>query len=133
MSTKALSKTYVIEAPLQQVWAALTNEKEIAGWGGAPCVMNDKEGTEFSLWGGSIHGKNTEVEKERMLAQDWAEKTWETPSKVTFTLEPMGQRTILMLLHTEVPTEHYKSINMGWDEFYLGPLKKYVEAKGIGA
>jgi len=130
MSTKeALSKTYVINAPSWKVWEALTKEDAIKGWGGGPCTMDDKEGTKWTLWGGGIHGVNTKVEKEKILMQDWFEKTWEEASKVTFTLEPDGNRTIVMLLHSEVPTEFYKSIGMGWDEFYLGPLKTFVESQ----
>ncbi len=126
---KALSKTYVINAPSHVVWAALTKPDSIAGWGGAPCVMDEKVGTKFSLWGGSIHGTNTEVVPEKTLMQDWSEKTWTEPSKVTFTLESLGTKTVVMLLHSEVPTEFYKSIGLGWDEFYLGPLKRYCEKK----
>ena len=51
--------------------------------------MDEKEGTNFSLWGESIWGRNTKVVSGKLLIQDWySDETpkWKSPSIVTFEL-----------------------------------------------
>lgn len=54
---RTIRQTYHIKASVSDVWKALVNPYDINGWGGVPAKMNDKAGTNFSLWGGSIWGK----------------------------------------------------------------------------
>lgn len=91
--------------------------------------MDDKEGSSFSLWGGSIVGKNTKVVPHQQLVQDWQEKEWENPSKVTFNLKEKDGGTEIELIHEDIPDKSHKDISEGWKEYYLGPLKKYLESK----
>ena len=89
--------------------------------------MDEKVGTEFQLWDGDIHGKNIEVVKEKKLVQEWFEGDWPNPSIVKFTLHTENNITILELEHTSVPDEDFDDIEKGWDEYYLGPIKKLLE------
>ena len=66
-----IKKTYTINSPVGAVWKALTDPKEIEKWGGGPARMSAKAGSNFSLWGGNIWGKNTEVKENSKLVQDW--------------------------------------------------------------
>lgn len=59
---KTIKQTYQINAPSSRVWQALIDPKIIDKWGGGPAHMNDKVGTEFTLWGGDIYGKNLRLE-----------------------------------------------------------------------
>lgn len=54
---KTIKQTYLINASRQDVWQALIDPVIIDKWGGGPARMNDRVGTEFSLWGGDIYGK----------------------------------------------------------------------------
>jgi len=126
---KTIVQDYHINAPIEKVWEALVNPKDIDGWGGGPTKMDDKEGTKFSLWGGDIHGTNIEVETFKKLVQEWYGGKWKEPSIVTFKLEKQGNSTDLNLLQENVPDDEYKDIDDGWKEYYLGPLKDYVEDK----
>lgn len=126
---KIIKKSYEISAPIEQVWKALVDPKIIDEWGGGPSIMDGKIGTEFQLWGGDIHGKNIEVVKERKLVQEWFEGDWQKPSIVTFTLQTQDNKTILKLEHKSVPDEEIDDINQGWDDYYLGPIKKMLEKK----
>ena len=126
---KTIVQDYHIDAPIEKVWEALVSAKEIDGWGGSPAKMDADEGTKFSLWGGDIHGTNIEVEKFKKLVQEWYGGEWEEPSIVTFKLQKLGNSTKLELLHENVPDEEYEDIDQGWKDYYLGPLKKYLESK----
>lgn len=129
---KIIKQTYFIHAPIDTVWEALVNESVINAWGGGPAKMDDKEGTEFTLWGGSIWGTNKKVEPKKSLKQEWysdEEQKWDKASLVTFTLYPEKNTVRLDLLHEDVPDADARNIEDGWKEYYLGPLKEYLESK----
>ena len=86
---KTLKQTYLIDVSVEEVWRALVDPKIIDKWGGGPAKMEGKTGFEFSLWGGSIWGKNIKVLENEKLVQEWfseEENTWDKPSTVTFML-----------------------------------------------
>ncbi|MGZ7108780.1 MAG: SRPBCC domain-containing protein [Methanobacterium sp.] len=126
---KTIKKVYKIAAPHHQVWSALVDSEIIDKWGGGPSKMNSNVGFQFQLWGGDIHGKNIEVEKEKKLVQEWFGGNWPKPSIATFTLKREDDETILELVQEDVPDEDANDIDGGWDEYYLGPMKKMLENK----
>jgi uncharacterized protein YndB with AHSA1/START domain len=124
---KTIEQTYQIKVPVQEVWKALTDPKIINKWGGGPAVMSGVTDSEFSLWGGDIHGKNTEVVLNKKLVQEWYSGDWKQPSKVTFNLLPKGDTTKVQLIHEVIPDEEVKDIADGWKTYYLGPMKQWLE------
>lgn len=127
---KSLEKHYTIAAPLSHIWQALIDPKKIADWGAGPAKMNEKNNESFSLWGGEIYGKNVRVEKNKLLEQEWFGGKWEEPSIVTIHLEEIDKnKTSITLVQKHIPDEEEKSIDQGWDDYYFGPLKEYLENK----
>ncbi|MBZ2166872.1 hypothetical protein [Methanobacterium spitsbergense] len=49
------------------------------------------------------------------------------PSKVTFTIKKDQNGTILELEQINVQDEQFEDIDIGWDEYYLGPMKEVLE------
>lgn len=128
---RTIRQTYLINSSLDEVWKALTNPKYINAWGGGPAKMDDKVGTKFELWGGDIYGKNIEVVPLERLVQEWFAGKWDKPSVVTFTLTKEEDKVKINLLHTGIPDNETKDIEQGWKEYYLGPLKEYLEKKWV--
>ncbi|OGK28205.1 hypothetical protein A3C28_03370 [Candidatus Roizmanbacteria bacterium RIFCSPHIGHO2_02_FULL_39_9] len=126
---KTIKQKYAIHAPLIKVWEAFVDPAVIDLWGGGPAKMNAKTGTEFSLWNGDIHGKNTEVIPHKKLVQDWYGGDWPQASRVTFIFSEKNESTNVSLLHEDVPDKEFKGISDGWKDYYLGPLKKLLEKK----
>jgi len=126
---KAIRKSYKIAAHVDQVWKALVDPEVIGEWGGDPIKMDSKVGFEFQLWGGDIYGKNIEVIDEKKLVQEWSIRNWSKPSIVTFTLKDGGNETVLELKHVGVPDEEIDDVDQGWDDYYIGPIKKMLEKK----
>lgn len=124
---KTLKLTYTIKSSVESVWQALVDAHEIEGWGAGPAEMSDKEGMKFKLWGGDIHGTNIEVIPGEKLVQDWYGGDWPAPSKVTITLMQEDHDCHIELLHENIPDADFDDIKQGWDEYYFGPLKAYVE------
>lgn len=124
---KTIKQTYHIKSPIERVWRALVNKNDIESWGADEAKMDDKEGAEFSLWNGDIYGKNIKVIPQKKLVQEWFAGKWDQPSIVTFELSEENGGTKIILLHDGVPDKEARDIDEGWKDYYLGPLKHYVE------
>lgn len=89
--------------------------------------MKATESSEFSFWGGDIHGKNTKVIKEKELSQEWMSGTWDKYSNVDFKLTEKNGETTVKLTQSGIPDNEFKDIADGWDRYYLGEIKKLLE------
>jgi uncharacterized protein YndB with AHSA1/START domain len=124
-----IKQTYEMNATPEKVFEALVDPEIIQIWSGDEAKMGPEVGDNFTLWGGQMFGKNLEVVKNKKLVQEWSYDQWEAPSKVTFTLKPKGKKTIVELLHEDVPEKSLKSIDEGWDGYYLGAMKEMFDEK----
>jgi len=124
---KVIHQTYTINTPVDKVWQAFVDPKEIESWGAGPAEMNEEVGTNFKLWGGDIYGTNTEVVKNKKLAQDWYGGDWLAPSKVVFEFVDLGGKTKVTLTHSSVPEKEIADFDSGWKDYYLGAIKTYLE------
>ncbi len=124
-----IEQSYEMNASAEEVFDALVNADTIQNWSEDEVKMSAEVGAAFSLWGGQMFGTNLEVVKNKKLVQEWCYDQWEKPSKVTFTIKTKGKKTIVDLLHEEVPEKSVNSIADGWDAYYLGAIKKMFEEK----
>lgn len=123
-----LTKSYFIGAPPEAVWRALTEPVLIEAWGGGPAEIRAEPGAAFTLWGGAIYGTVTAAEPPLRLVQEWwGDDEWDEASIATFGLTPEGEGTRLTLAHTSVPDDEADDFDVGWDDYYLGPLKELLE------
>jgi activator of HSP90 ATPase len=123
-----IKQSYEMNATPEEVFRALVDPEIIQIWSEDEAKMGPETGASWSLWGGQMFGTNLEVVKNKKLVQEWCYDQWEAPSKVTFTIKPKGKKTIVELLHEDVPEKSLKSIETGWDEYYLGSMKRMFES-----
>jgi activator of HSP90 ATPase len=64
---KDFKKYYTLPAPPEEVYMALTVPATIYLWTGDEAEMSTEPGSEFSLWDGSIVGKNLEFEEGKKM------------------------------------------------------------------
>ena len=119
---KDYKKYYLIPAPPSDVWIALTNPVTLQLWTGEKAEMSTVPGSEFSLWDGSICGKNLAFEEEKKIVQEWYFGEQEAQSIVTIILHTRGEGTSVELIHTNIPDEEFRDFSEGWDESYFGAL-----------
>lgn len=119
---KDYKKYYLIAAPPEEVYAALTNAATIQLWTGEVAEMSTEPGSEFSLFEDSIVGKNLEFVEGKKIVQQWYFGEQDEPSIVTIILHPHKQGTSVELRHTNIPDEEYENITEGWNENYFGAL-----------
>jgi uncharacterized protein YndB with AHSA1/START domain len=122
---KSFKKYYTIPAPPETVFLGLTNPLTIQLWTGEPAVMSTEPGSEFSLWDGSITGRNLEFETDKKIVQQWDFGDQVEPSIVTIKLHPASEGTSIELRHTNIPDEAYDDITDGWNGAYFGALEEF--------
>ncbi|OYU96070.1 MAG: ATPase [Bacteroidetes bacterium B1(2017)] len=126
---KDFKKYYVIPAPPEDVYLALTNEPTMMLWTGDQASFVAEVGSEFSMWDGSIVGKNLELELNKKIVQEWffGEEPTETPSIVTLKLHVHNQGTSIEVRHTNIPDEEYDDIIDGWTNNYMAELYEFYD------
>ena len=125
---KDFKKYYIIPATPDEVYLALTFEPTLMLWTGSPAEMKAEPGTEFSLWDGSIVGKNLEFEPGKKIVQHWYFGDQPEESIVTLKLHVHPQGTSVELRHSNIPEEDYDDLVEGWNEEYFKSLREFYEA-----
>ncbi len=122
---KEFKKYYIIPASPEEVYLALTLPATIQLWTGEVAEMSTEAGTEFSLWEGSIVGKNLAFDPGKKIVQQWYFGDQEAESIVTIKLHVHKQGTSAELSHTNIPAEAYEEMVEGWNENYFGMLIQF--------
>ncbi|MGC9374184.1 MAG: SRPBCC domain-containing protein [Bacteroidales bacterium] len=120
-------KYFNIPATPEEIFIALTNPFTIELWSGYKAIMDNKEGTEFTLWDGDISGKNLTIENEKKIVQEWYFGEQDNRSIVTIKIHEKKKDSQIELNHTNIPDEVYDNIVKGWNEYYFGALKMFFE------
>jgi uncharacterized protein YndB with AHSA1/START domain len=124
---KELKKYFIIPASPEEVYLALTKELTIQLWTGDKAEMSTEPGSEFSLWDGSIAGKNLEFVEGKKIVQQWYFGEQEETSIVTIVLHPDKKGTSVELRHSNIPDEAFEDISEGWSNDYFGSLQEFYE------
>ncbi|MDB5062900.1 MAG: ATPase [Mucilaginibacter sp.] len=122
---KDLKKYYLIPATPDEIYMALTNPITLELWTGETAIMSTEPGSEFSLWEGSIVGKNIEFEAGKKIVQQWYFDGQSEDSIVTIKLHPDKQGTSVELRHTNIPDADFNDIAEGWNDSYFGNLADF--------
>lgn len=126
---KDFKKYFLIPTTPDQVYLALTTEATIQLWTGDKAEMIAEPDTEFSLWDGSIVGKNLEFEKDKRIVQQWYFGDQPEESIVTIKLHHHDTGTSVELRHTNIPDADYDDIVEGWTNAYFGSLQDFYEGE----
>jgi uncharacterized protein YndB with AHSA1/START domain len=137
-----MERTY--DVPVDRVWTALTDVKEMRQWYFDLKEFRPKPGCEFEFVveheGNTYHHlcKVTEVIPQKKIAYTWRYKGEPGDSLVTFELFPEGNKTRLKLTHTGIETfpktsvYARKNFEAGWNTIIGSDLKQFVEKSEKG-
>lgn len=144
-----IDRTIEIQAPPERVWRALTDARELSAWFQVAIEGEVAAGSE--VWMTTMHPdyagqrfwvKFVEMTRPRRFVWQWhpgavdpaVDYTLETPTTVTFTLEPNGSGTRLSVAETgfeQVSLQRrakvYADNTQGWGEVLVW-LQKHAEA-----
>ncbi|MDO9373891.1 MAG: SRPBCC domain-containing protein [Ferruginibacter sp.] len=124
---KDFKKYFIVPGAPEEVYLALTLEATLKLWTGEEAEMSTVPGSEFSLWEGSITGKNISFEEGKKIVQEWYFGEQEPASIVTIKLHQHKQGTSAEVTHTNIPDEAYEDMVNGWNENYFGLLISFYQ------
>jgi uncharacterized protein YndB with AHSA1/START domain len=130
-----VEKTILINAPVEQVWVALTDPSSLNAWMGADGVQHfgARPGDSFAVFGGETTGKITQVVAPNLLEYTWRQASWQSEwqdSLVRWDLLASGRATLLHLVHSGFPTEEERDgHDEGWDLYWLAPMQTWLEGE----
>ena len=124
---KDYRKYFTIPASPEDVYKAITNPVTLQLWTGEKAEMTTEPGSEFSLWDGSIVGKNISFEENKKIVQQWYFGDQAEESIVSIILHPQKNNTSAELIHTNIPDEDYADMVDGWNHSYFGALRDFYE------
>jgi uncharacterized protein YndB with AHSA1/START domain len=124
---KDFKKYFIIPAPPEDVYLALTVETTIELWTGDKASMSAVPGTEFSMWDESIVGKNLEFEPGKKIVQQWYFGDQQEESIVTIKLHPHEEGTSMEVRHTNIPDQDYEDITDGWTNTFAAGLIEFYD------
>jgi uncharacterized protein YndB with AHSA1/START domain len=145
-----IERETVIAAPVERVWALLTEAEHLARWfGDAGAEIDLRPGGALSLtWEqyGTVHGRVVDVEAPRRFSYRWAvlresqsEPVEGNSTLVEFTLEAEGDRTRLRVVESGFDTlfadpekraQRYEDNTKGWGS-ELAELADYAERVAV--
>jgi uncharacterized protein YndB with AHSA1/START domain len=144
MVTDTIERELSIAAPVERVWAALTEEKHVKEWFGDSAAEIDLRPGGAIVFGWSAHGQFKgqveQVEAPRLFSYRWARSHDVDPAPgnstlVEFTLTAEGSGTLLRIVESgftsldatpEEQAGHVKGNTEGWQS-ELDELRDYVE------
>ena len=133
----AIEKNVHIEAPIEAVWAALTEPDAIMAWMGedSEVAVDLRVGGTYQFFDGASPGTFTAIEAPRTLAYTWRQLEWQSnwaDSVVRWTLSPSGTGTDVQLTHDTFPNASERDgLDEGWDLYWLNPMKDWLEAPSV--
>lgn len=128
METKDFKARIKIKALPEDVYACFTNTFTIELWSGYPAEGTNEVGREFSMLEGDIVGKVLELTPNSKIVQKWYFGDQEKESIVTIKIFPNGNNNSQVdVEHTNIPDEAYDDITEGWNDYFLGGIKDFLE------
>jgi len=124
---KSFTQYYTIQAPVNEVYKALTDGPTAEQWGAAPAKVDAREGGMFSYWDGDIHGVFTKLVAEKFVEQEWyGHENPDWKYTVTFTFEGDNRATTVRMVFSGNIVDERKDI-ADWRDYYFEPIKKLLE------
>jgi activator of HSP90 ATPase len=121
---KNIKRYYTLNAEPGDIYNALTTKRMLEIWTGETAEMEPIANSEFSLWDGSITGKNLEFDKDKKIVQQWYFGEENEKSIVTIKIHRHKKGSSVELLHSNIPDDAFENISEGWDEDYFGALNE---------
>jgi glutathione S-transferase len=127
-----IHKHITISAPIDWVWAALTDATTMSIWMQDNEVKVDlREGGTYTYFGGETSGHFTHIMPSTLLEYTWRQNGWQKSwedSLVRWELHPEGTSTHIHLIHSRFPnTNERDSHDEGWDMYWLAPMQDWLE------
>ncbi|KAJ6994211.1 activator of 90 kDa heat shock protein ATPase [Populus alba x Populus x berolinensis] len=130
---KTISLTEKFSCRARDLFEILMDENRWKGFTQSNARISKEVGGEFSIFDGSVTGRNLELEEGKLIVQQWRFGNWPDGivSKVRLTFdEPEPGITIVKVVHTDIPEEDrygnetvVENTERGWRDLILNKIR----------
>jgi activator of HSP90 ATPase len=132
LETTTIEQTVFLPAKPVQVYDALINARKHSEFTGAAAACDPVVGGRFTAWDGYISGTNLELERARLIVQEWKTSEWPDgypPSRLEFRFAAKDDGTEVTMVQSDVPALQAENYRQGWFDYYWKPLEEYFAKK----
>ena len=131
VQTKKILKNLIFKAKPDEIYEAWMDSKKHMKFTESKAKISNEVGGNFICGDGYIKGKSIELIPGEKIVQQWQADEAGWPKKhystITIILERVEEGTKFKFKQTGVPVKCYDDIKQGWNDYYWGPLKNYLE------
>ena len=128
---KNIEQDIIIKSPPNEIYEAFMDAKKHSKFTESKAKVSREIGGSFSIFEGSLSGKNVELIQNKKIVQTWRGDGDNWPkgyySTITLVLEPVDDGTLIKFSQTDIPEGAYESVKEGWNTYYWEPLKEMLE------
>jgi len=128
---KNIEQDIIIKSPPNEIYEAFMDAKKHSKFTESKAKVSREIGGSFSIFEGSLSGKNVELIQDKKIVQTWRGDGDNWPkgyySTITLVLEPVDDGTLIKFSQTDIPEGAYESVKEGWNTYYWEPLKEMLE------
>ena len=129
-----IQQSVVLPARPEALFAMYLDATIHTGITGFPAVIDAKPGAEFNAFNGQLSGMILAVVEPHLIVQSWRSTKFngDDPDStliLTFVRGPGDQNGRIDLVHLDVPEHDYADVAAGWDKYYWGPWRTYLDRR----
>ena len=125
-----IRQSVVLRAPAEALFDMYLDPSGHSAITGAPVVIGAQRGDEFRAFEGALTGMVLEVIRPRLIIQSWRSiefKAEDPDATLILAFTPEGDQGRIDLIHLDVPDHDYDGVNQGWEKYYWGPWREYLQ------
>lgn len=118
----------VLNISQEELYNAWLSSKEHSNFTKSKATIVPTVKGRYTTWEGYITGETLELHPHNKVVQSWRTtdfKSTEENSLLEVLFEPQGNKTKLILKHSNIPEGTDDEYKIGWKEFYIEPMKEY--------
>jgi activator of HSP90 ATPase len=123
---KTIQQTVKLPASPEALFDTYLDSKKHGAMIDATASMSRRVGGTFSVFDGSIRGKNLMIVPKRIVVQSWRAETWKRSDPDSILILLFSKATgggQIELIHLNVPSHTHQIIKEGWPKHYWKPWK----------
>ncbi len=126
--------TVTLSAKPKDVYKAWLNSEAHTLFTGSEAKTSNKEGKPFTAWDGYISGVNMSLIEGKKIVQFWRTTEFsdnDADSLLELHFTEKGKKTLLTLIHSNIPIGDGNKYKEGWKKWYFNPMKEYFSVKKL--
>jgi uncharacterized protein YndB with AHSA1/START domain len=125
-------QSVVLPAPAALLFDMYMDGSQHAAFTGHPVTIGEQSGAAFGAFDGMLSGTILKVVRPRLIVQSWRSLNFDEhdpDSTLILSFEEQGEEGRIDLVHLDVPESDYDGVTEGWEKFYWGPWRAYLNAQ----